>query len=515
MLTLFMAACSNDTIIHEVQLPLEAVMVPRPIAFDMHAGNVTRAITEMNRANHYEFGVFATSDAPYDSIDAGLVMHNYLVGYGRNEAYMPWFSQMATDTADTKPATSKSAWVYTTLGSNDPLGPQVQTPMTKSNVSQQTSKYWDLGTDRYFFHAYTPYMPTGDATQPGTLTLGNDKQGEYMHFNGLRAFYTDPVVQTGIEAGTQTASGYDASKSMAGNNSEIINANEALYAANTIDPHNYVSDVSLIFKHVNAKVRIAFWEDIPGYSITMMDLVPEDVSITCGSGQPSYQGIAFTPATQAMTAYPDPQTPAEKLSTYYSQAQVRIHGIAHQSIDTRTNFQDIQVGDAANDQLARANLRFLCPADTLGQKREKATFSPTVYYPLPNYESSLPTPAWITDTRDGQQVAAQTGFTLHASYVLHPADSTKDIRVYDSRVFIPADKCQWEAGKQYTYLFHITTKANGTTDPNKPDPTDPDNPWVDPDDPRIPDTPALSPIVFDGVKVDEYEETTIVPDFTF
>ncbi len=511
MLTI--AACSTDTLIKEVQLPLEAVLVPRPIAFDMHAGNTTRAITAMDRTNHYEFGIFAAKDAPYDSAGAALVMQNYLVGYGHHEAYMPWFRQQLQASEDSL-AGNASAWFYTSLGHGDPLGPSVSQPMTKSTQPRQISKFWELDGGQYYFHAYTPYMPMGIANLPGSITLGNDEQGEYMHFNGLRAFYTDPVVQTGIEAGAQTPSGYDATQSLAGHNAEIINANEALYAANAVDPLSYVSNVSLIFKHVNAKVRIAFWENIPGYTVTMMDLVPEDVHITYGQGVPSYPGVAFTPTRREMTEWPHPAVNYGP-STYYSQAQVRVKGIAPISEDSRTNFRSIEVGNAEVDQPVYDNLRFLTPTDTLGEKREKAAFSPTVYYPLPNYESTLPQPGYVTDLRDTLQVASRTGYTLHASYCLHPEDGSADIRVYDARVFIPAEKCQWEAGKQYTYLFRITTGSNGTTDPDKPDPTDPDNPWVDPDDPRIPDTPALSPIVFDGICVDDYDKVTIVPDFTF
>lgn len=49
----------------------------------------------------------------------------------------------------------------------------------------------------------------------------------------------------------------------------------------------------------------------------------------------------------------------------------------------------------------------------------------------------------------------------------------KGTKIYDSRVFIPADKCQWESGNVYTYTININGIGNGTTDPTKADPTDP------------------------------------------
>lgn len=513
-----MAACSTDTIIHEQEFPPEAVIPNRAISFDMKQGNRTRSITEMNRANHYEFGVFSTQDAPYGADDARLVMRNYLVGYGPTACFMPWYSVvLQTDSLQADSLYTHTSWIYTTLGNADPMGPTsgVSTPMTKSVQQQQIPKYWDSKADDYFFYAYAPYMPQGEAAQEGTIAIGHDDQGEYLHFNGLKAFYTDPVVQTGITAGRQTMDGYKATESVTASNTELLNANEALYAANSFRSEAYLGDVALIFKHVNAKIRIAFWEDIYGYSVELQDLVPQDVSITYGTGQAPYAGIALTPATEAMTHYPDPQTPRAELAPYYAQAQVRLQGIAPKSEDTRTNFTNIAVGNAATDTVCRQNLRFVTPKGTLAQTRDQALYSPTIYYPLPNYESLLATPAHITDVRDGQQVAASTGYTLHVSFRLHPEDDADDMDIYDARVFIPADKCQWEAGNQYTYIFRLTSSVNGTSNPNKPDPTDPTTPWVDPHDPRIPDSKALNSIVLDGILVEDYKDEIVSPEFEF
>lgn len=514
LVVMLMTACHLDTTVHDVDVPLIGSWAQkRAIGFDMHPRNTTRAVEQMSRANHYEFGVFASVDTSYVNEQNSNVMSNYLVAYGPNTAYRPWLAlRQSADSVDT--SHSNTDWIYNMLGNDDPYGPTtgVSTPMTKSVLSQQISKFWDETVSAYYFYAYTPYMREGDATQPGTMTIGRDADGEYMYFNGLRAFYTDPVVQTGITRGAQTMTGYEASRDIAGNTTELINANEALYAANTIETGSYTADVPLIFKHVNAKIRIGFWEDVPGYRVQLLDLVPENVNITYGSGQPPVGGVVLTPATKEMTLYPQPQTPKTELAPYYSQAQVRIMGISPESLDSRTNFKDIQVG-CATDQPSRENLCFaVVPGDTLEESREHVHISPTVYYALPNYESSLAAPR-ITASEGGGQVAAATGFTAHASFMLIPADNTHTVTVYDARVYIPADTCQWEAGKQYTYIFRITNQSNGVTNPNKPDPTDPSTPWVDPDDPRIPDRSTLSPIVLDGVKVDDYDENSPPAEF--
>ena len=114
-----------------------------------------------------------------------------------------------------------------------------------------------------------------------------------------------------------------------------------------------------------------------------------------------------------------------------------------------------------------------------------------------------------SDYVDGTYKLA-TGYTLHVSYVLKPTDGAANTTVYDARVFIPADKCQWEYGKSYTYNFTITTGSTGVTDPNTPvyDDGSTQSPYVDPTDPRVPDTKALLPIVFDGVTVTDYTTPT-------
>lgn len=520
LVAIIMAACSRDTLWHEHgELPHVVLTTDKAITFDMKEGNHTRSITHMNRANHYEFGVFTSEDAPYGVDTAKIVMHNYLVGYGPTACFMPWYSRvLESDTLRNDTLYSQSNWIYTTLGNNDPTGPVsgISLPMTKSAQEQQIPKYWNGSASKYYFYAYSPYLPEGDASQPTTMAIGNNDKGEYIHFNGLKAFYTDPIEQTGITTGRQMMDGYKAGESFAGNNTEILNANEALYAANAINSDSYLSDVALIFKHVNAKIRIAFWEDIYGYTAELLDLVPEDVAITYGTGQPSYAGIALTPATVEMTKYPDPQTPRQQLATYYSNAQVRVEGIAPKSDDSRTNFTHIAVGNATTDAPCRDNLRFIAPKDTLlPESRDKAILSPTIYYPLPNYESTLSTPGHITDSRDGTQVAGTTGYTLHVTFRLHPQDDADDMEIYDSRVFIPADKCQWEAGNQYTYIFKLTSNVNGTSNPNTADPTDPTTPWVDPYDPRIPNNKALNSIVLDGLLIENYKEEILSPEFEF
>ena len=59
------------------------------------------------------------------------------------------------------------------------------------------------------------------------------------------------------------------------------------------------------------------------------------------------------------------------------------------------------------------------------------------------------------------------GYTIKFSY------KYKGVTVYDARVFIPTNKCTWEAGKYYTYIINIKGRGNGhdnVVDPEGDDP---------------------------------------------
>ncbi|MBQ0020691.1 MAG: hypothetical protein KBT39_09255 [Bacteroidales bacterium] len=454
LMSIALAACTNSDVLYttpeqEGYVPYEPMK--HAISFNMHTNNTTRSTVEAQHTEHYEFGVWTALNGAYATDTCKPVMQNYLVAYTGNDAYNPWKEKEAL-------------WAYPGMGYNDDKAPQTVTvtPYTKSSHKNQVISYWEEDAGKYYFYAYTPYMHEGTVSQQGTITIGNNADGEYLQFNGLRAFYTSPAnngipssnissYQTGRVVGKQTSAGYHATDSL-GSNAEIINANEALYAGQSMIPDLNAPDVPIIFKHVNAKVRVAFWEDIKGYDVELLDLVPADTTVTYAGGQPIVRGVVFTPATKEMTDVTKPQTPKAQLAPYYSNACVRVEGIQPVSIDSRTNFSNIVVGNAAYDDVTHENLYFAVPAaDTkLSTKKETATMLPTIYYPLPNYESSIANPGYITAVAGGSKVASNTGFTVHVSFAMKPQDETQELKIYDARVYVPADQCRWEPGKLYT-----------------------------------------------------------------
>jgi len=112
-----------------------------------------------------------------------------------------------------------------------------------------------------------------------------------------------------------------------------------------------------------------------------------------------------------------------------------------------------------------------------------------------NIELSLNDPVWTINNTSNTvtftkptgkvyttQVASPTSwFTFPASvantsnlgYTIKFSYKYKGTTVYDARVFIPTNKCNWEAGKYYTYVINIKGRGNGHDTVVNPEGDDP------------------------------------------
>lgn len=527
---MIMASCTNDSLVDDFSQNKYDVSKVN-IGFNMTTANSTRA-DALQTKGHYEFGVFGYSGAEAD-VNGDQIMENYLVAYGSlTNPYKDLAAGASTwmagaEASTTVPGDGVSSWFYEGLDNASnykaPVIPDVA----------QSLKYWDESTAATYFSAYAPYY------NQVAVKTANDKAVEYtesatkgaetLKFQNLSTFYTDPVQQIATATAPYTGEGaYDT-------NTELINANEALYAYTNVNKSSYGNDVSILFNHVNSQIKIAFYEAIKGYKVELIDLLPE-----ANAWGETYQGIQLTPAKPAQTNwlhdgvsgalvgdyYPQPAN-GEK-PAYYDQADVTVKGI--KDVDS------IKVAAPANGALPVVDNFIYAPANDataliksatksktvncISELKDNPTKLATVLYALPRYQGA-------TNITGG--VGVETGFTLHVSYKLIPEDGSKETTIYDARVYVDPMFCKWEAGTCYTYVFKITSNTNGTTDPDKVDPAssstnptdsinpnpnpgptppdpgkDPNDPYVDPDDPRVPDDPALKPIVFDGIEVVDY-----------
>ena len=431
------------------------------IGFQVQGRNSIKRGT-LQEANHYNFGVFA-----YKSTDqTNNIMDNYLVGYLDPKGYTKAGS--TTDDPNSN-VDGKSNWMYEGMGWAQFQGTYAGENVAKgskyaSNNEYQYLRYWDNSAESTCFYAYVPYL---NAKANGNKTVsyvdGTAKGTDTDPITGA-ALNTDTYVMT-FPNGT-IKHGYDDEQ-----------AYEYMYASTQVAAANYGHDVQLAFKRLNAKVNIKFWEDIPGYSVHMIDLgnvVGQDWTI---SAVPSIKE-----AGQGTYGY--------KLGKIYTENGVKI------KFNTDASVYEIKQYEGTTTD---APLKFATPtAATIGESRIEATLSPTTYFAIPKYNTGAVlsnTAANINDNGTLETNLASTGLTFHVSYELISTTGEK-ITVKDATVHVPYNYCEWKENTRYTYIFKITKNSNGTTGGATPDPTNP----------SVPTETALYPIVFDNCTVEEWKD---------
>ena len=435
------------------------------IGFQVQGRNSIKRGT-LQGANHYNFGVFA-----YKSTDqVNNIMDNYLVGYLDPKGYSTSGSTVGDQPGQVD---GKSYWMYEGLGYDEFHGTyagEVVNPGTKyaSNVAKQYLRYWDNSAPTTNFYAYVPYLNATAARGTVSYVDGTAQGG---------ASNTDTYVMT-FPNGT-IKHGYDDEQ-----------AYEYMYASTKVGKANYGHDVQLEFKRLNAKVNIKFWEDIPGYSVHMIDL--GNVSDATGTKHYTISAVpSIKEAGQGTYGY--------KLGKIYTQNGVKIKFNPNASVN-KINVDKIKQYEGSTSS---APLAFATPtAAQIGENRIGATASTTTYFAIPKWrtEAVLKNDAKnikdvLTSSPAYDADLAKTGLTFHVSYELISTTGEK-ITVKDATVHVPANYCEWKENTRYTYIFKITTNSNGTTGGDTPKPTNPE----------VPTETALYPIVFDNCTVEEWKD---------
>lgn len=449
-LSYLVCSCVNDEIVSEQNDKHSS----DKINFNISVNNVTRADSKL-QDTHYEFGVFAYQK---NGTTPESLMNNYLVAWcDESSPYKDWWNRISTYGDPESAVHGSSYWFYEQLGSAE--GKHVDEEAVPS-TSEQILKFWDKSKTSVDFYAYTPYYTT-DAEF--------DQTNEKLSLTGVSSFFVNPTTDGQVTtAKTKT----DATPEY------LIDHNEVMYAnKKTVERSNFGNDVDLNFKHLNAKIRLAFYTSITSYKVTLTDLVPEQIT-----GSPftieKQEGVVLTPAivgnTSATITQPGTNTEFDTKG------------------DVVIDYNTTPAATWSNYTTSNENLCFqVKDYPSLPTSNASLVALPTIYYAVP-------------------QSGSTCGFTVHVSFKMESAPNitgTSDvIQLYDARVWVPASACKWEAGKAYTYIFNINDNCSGTTDPQRKDPNKADEPYIDPSDPRVIATGELHPIQFETVLVDQYDE---------
>lgn len=400
-ITALVSCSESDYLGDEKQVPVSSSDVGA-ISFGTGFKAVTRAATGADAADslNHNFVVegiktVKKSDQSNDSIVE--VFDNYNVN---------WFE----NTAD-KTLSNTSNWEY--------VG-QAIIGGSKTNVREQSIKYWDFAASKYDFWAYS--LGGGSAE---VISLAHD-------------------AILGTSAYTITGTKADLAKVYISDLQTAYAASEGVAGKPVMG-----DEVTLTFRSLVTKVRVGLYETIPGYSVKSVKFytVADDANPTTTATL--YASSAVLPS------FP---TSGDAKSTY------------------TVTFPKTGKGNVADSDYNKAHVTF--PND--GSKVTTVAFGELSYGEAHKYEKSTGNiwlrinsaqPTWAVET--GAEIGAysivmpnETGavLTLKVDYTLESTDGTGEtITVHGATALVPSQYTQWKPNYAYTYLFKISDNTNGLT----------------------------------------------------
>lgn len=415
--TMALASCSeSDFVGEEVQKPREN---QKEIVF-------VSGTKGLSRANHVGADAAALLNNRFivegtkgtGSVATSVVYDNYKVEWMANSANIS-----ASNTAD---------WDYVGL-----------TPYELSDISgEQEIKYWDYSSPQYDFIAYS----LGTAS-PQYSGADDDSK--------VKVTKIDPVTATNNSVGAYTMRG-------------VTDELSKVYIADlvTVKQANYGAGVNLSFRKLAAKIRLAIYETIPGYSVRDVEFYTDGATPAANAAGTNFALYSaaedFISKGTFMVYFPTVNSP---LNTDNNKAHVALDPTGA----TRSTFGTWGALDYRNAKTLEG-----ATANYLGETSATATYAGST--PEKRYFNVLP-----------NEVAS--AYTLRVNYTLVANDASGEvIKVWGANAVIPAAYTQWKSNYAYTYIFKISDKTNGSTE-------------------QLGGAEGLQAITFDAVVIDSEEFT--------
>lgn len=440
-----LASCSNDDILGGA--PTAGNETSEAINFAGVTGKITRANKVVGGSDAAaklgnKFYVLGTKGTlPADNPTETKVFDNYQVEWTANSA-----GATTSNTND---------WEY--VGKDFVAGLNAE---NHDNNAKQTIKYWDYSVDQYDFIAYS----IGKAT---LVTGENEVSDGKVH---------GTAIQTPKKNETDTQQGY---KSYTLKANKIDDLAGCYYTdVTTVEKKDYKKPVQFTFKNLTAKVRVAFYETIPGYTVSNLQFYTDGSTEKKAFNETdNKEATLYTTSENKLITNADisvtypvvGKTAKDKSAPGYNKAFV-IVGKEGSTTDTKLSLGNVNYVQSAN--VLATNAKNACMA---GDSKNSY------------YTAVLPT------ATNGKPL------TLRMNYTLTSEDgSNEKINVYGAKAVIPASYTQWQPNYAYTYIFKISDNTNGSTS------TDTQTPE------------GLFPITFDAVVADidnndfEHESITTI-----
>ena len=388
---LALASCSSDDFLGEIQ-GNEQNGATSAINFGGDTGKITRATTKGNAAAELLENNFVVVGFKNNEKDAANNKVYAFDHYNVNFKDDPAFSSES----------NRAGWEYVNQDMTV-KGTKPAASLAQSGVKQQTIKYWDHSCASYDFIAFS--MGKGAASEYATPThVDKDKLAT--------AAYT-----------------------LSGN----VNTLSECYISDmkTVTEPNYnKTSVSMSFRHLASKVRMALFETVPGYVIS--DVKFYDATSTTANPEGTLIGKFNNSGT--LTVYFPTTGIVNKDKKDDNKAHVKF--TATEGENGVLNFKKFGAVNYKNQ--AEGTI----PEGTtyLSQNAAKPSYCGA------GYQNVLPSEG------------AASAITLRIDYKLTSVDGSKEtINVKGATATVPAQYTEWKSGYAYTYIFKISQDTNGST----------------------------------------------------
>ena len=383
------------------------------ISFNSGTPAITRAASDKTGAaaaadlnNHfYVYGIKKESVDGAGNVQAGnLVFNNYAVNWTANSAM--------TTTSNTE------NWEY--VGYTLTEKERAKITANSGDVAQ-TIKYWDWGAADYTFYAFSakPEDISGDK-----ITVAKVQDQKTTDTPTAHTVYDNGYTVT-LASGASLDDLYFSERVniVKSEGSNATNYNRQ--ADNT-----YGGNVTFRFHNMASKVRVAMYENIPGYSVTINKFSVDND----GGATPS-----FTNMTDDVTA---------NFAANFQNCAKGTAGtltVTYHNTGDVVNHPKVSFSGTAADVLALGtNLK---ATTVLGTSVTGAI-----------YDKSDKTYTSVFPKEDNAQ-----NLKLKVSYTLTAPVTGEKITVTNATAEIPAEYLKWKPGYAYTYIFKISDNTNGSS----------------------------------------------------
>lgn len=286
-------------------------------------------------------------------------------------------------------------------------GTEPAASLAQSGALQQTIKYWDHSCASYDFIAFS--MGKGAASKYATPT--------HVDKGHLK----------------------DAAYTLSGN----VNTLSECYISDmkTVTEPNYnKTSVSMSFRHLASKVRMALFEIVPGYVISDVKFYTDATSTTTDNTEGTLIGKFNNSGT--LTVYFPTTGIVNKDKKDYNKAHVKFTASTTAGETGVLNHKGFGAVNYNNQDEGAIS----AGSTYLSQNAAKPSYCGD------GYQNELPSEG------------AASAITLRIDYKLTSTDGTNEtINVKGATATVPAEYTEWKSGYAYTYIFKISPDTNGST----------------------------------------------------